>query len=279
MRRAIPHRLEHSAMTLKASLRRILLIGLVASPSAAFAAAWTQEAGHGQVITTAMLSRADQAFDGSRSLSSTSRYQKLDIQALMEYGVTDRLTLILAPGFQHIQIGTSASARTGDPYYVEAGARLGIANGSDWVLSGQTTLHWTANSGSTNALPVDNTGAFVDVRALFGHGFLFAHHPAFLDVQVAQRFRSGGTPDEVHADVTFGVRPDSRWLLMAQLFSVVSEGAGRPGIPSYDYFKFQPSAVYALTERWAMQVGGFTTYTGRNSIQENGLVLGGWYQF
>jgi hypothetical protein len=241
------------------------------------AAAWTLDARHGQAIITTTASRADEGFDGSRSLHSRSRYQKLDTQALLEYGLTDRLTLILAPGLQHIQVGTSSAATDGNPYYVEAGARLGIWNGSNWVFSGQATLHWTANSGGTNSIPVDNTGTQIDMRALFGYGFRFAHRPAFLDLQAGQRFRSGGTPDEVHVDLTFGVRPSSRWLLMAQLFSVVSEGAGRSGIPSYDYFKFQPSAVYSLTDRWALQFGGFTTYTGRNSIQENGLLLGAWY--
>ena len=261
-------------------IQRYLAIGLMAAPGSSFAAAWTMDLGHGQAILTATASRATEAFDTSRSLSKTSRYQKIDVQALMEYGLTNRLTLILSPGLQHVEIGAGASSRTGNPDYVEAGARYRIAEGDDWVLSGQTTMRWAGRSGSTaNATPVDDTGNEIDVRGLFGYGFSFAHRPSFIDVQVGHRFRSGPEPDEVHADVTFGIRPSPKWLLLAQSFNVVSEGAGRPGFPSYDYLKFQPSVVYQLTGRVALQLGGFTTYTGRHSIQENGVVLGAWYKF
>ncbi|MEA2990587.1 MAG: hypothetical protein QOG83_3298, partial [Alphaproteobacteria bacterium] len=31
--------------------------------------------------------------------------------------------------------------------------------------------------------------------------------------------------------------------------------------------------------QWAVQAGGFTTFSGRNALQENGLVVGAWYRF
>ena len=31
--------------------------------------------------------------------------------------------------------------------------------------------------------------------------------------------------------------------------------------------------------QWALQAGLFTAYTGRNALQENGVVLGAWYRF
>ena len=39
------------------------------------------------------------------------------------------------------------------------------------------------------------------------------------------------------------------------------------------------SAVYALTPVLSLQAGAFTTYWGRNALQENGLVLGATYKF
>lgn len=267
-------------ITLQSGISRCLAIGLLAAPGSSFAAAWTFDARHGQAIVTATPSRASEAFDTSRTLSKTTRYQKIDVQTLMEYGLTNRLTLILSPGLQHVEIGTGAGSRSGDPYYVEAGARYRFVKSGNWVLSGQTTVRWAGNSGGTaNATPVDDTGTEIDIRGLFGYAFSFAHRPSFIDVQVGHRFRSGNEPDEVHADVTFGIRPSPKWLLLAQSFNVISEGAGRPGFPSYDYLKFQPSVVYQLTKRAALQVGGFTTFTGRHSIQENGVVLGAWYKF
>ena len=76
-----------------------------------------------------------------------------------------------------------------------------------------------------------------------------------------------------------GLQPADRWLLLMQSFNVVSEGSGSWGYPSYAYYKLQLSAVYMLTPALSLQAGGYTTYWGRNALQENGLVLGAWYKF
>jgi hypothetical protein len=34
-----------------------------------------------------------------------------------------------------------------------------------------------------------------------------------------------------------------------------------------------------LTDIWSLQFGGYTTYAGRNALQENGVLLGVWRQF
>jgi len=130
-----------------------------------------------------------------------------------------------------------------------------------------------------NAAAVGYTNPEFDLRALYGYSFALGVWPAFIDLQLAQRFRTGSPPNEARFDATFGVRPAPQWLLLAQSFNVVSEGAGDPLFPSYGYYKFQLSAVYDLTPAWSVQLGGFTTYAGRNALQENGLVLGAWYKF
>ena len=95
--------------------------------------------------------------------------------------------------------------------------------------------------------------------------------PAFFDVEVAERLRTAGYPSEFRVDGTLGVKIFPRWTLLAQSFNVISEGSGNPAYGgSYDYFKLQLSALYTLTPNWSLQGGGFTTYAGRNAIQENG---------
>jgi hypothetical protein len=103
--------------------------------------------------------------------------------------------------------------------------------------------------------------------------------PAFVDLEVAQRQRGDGAPNEFRADGTLGVQVMPRWLLLAQSFNVISEGTGSPIFGSYEYYKFQLSAVYALTPTWSLQGGGFTTYAGRNALQENGAIFGVWHRF
>ena len=103
--------------------------------------------------------------------------------------------------------------------------------------------------------------------------------PAYVDVQLAQRFRSAGPPNEFRADFTLGMRPVPQWLLLAQSFNVFSEGAGGPFFPSYDYHKLQLGVAYDLTPQWSLMAAAFTTFSGRNALQEDGATIGAWYRF
>jgi hypothetical protein len=37
--------------------------------------------------------------------------------------------------------------------------------------------------------------------------------------------------------------------------------------------------VYEITPTLSVQGGGFTTFAGRNALQENGAIFGVWYKF
>jgi len=132
---------------------------------------------------------------------------------------------------------------------------------------------------TANPAAIGYTGVEVDVRGLFGYSFAAFGMPAFVDVQVAQRFRTGGPPSEARVDLTLGLRTAQQWLLLAQSFNVWSEGSGGVLFPQYDYHKLQFSVLYQLNVQWSLQAGLFTTYAGTNALQENGLVLGVWYRF
>jgi hypothetical protein len=253
--------------------------GVLLSSSAAFAGAWTWEEGHGQVVVTATPSTAVDVFDGARSLVSAPRYNKFEFNVLLEYGVTDWFTAIVSPGFQHIDIAAPVDARRTGLGYSEAGARIRILQGPNWVVSGQATVRVPGTFDAANPAAVGNNGIEQDTRLLFGYSFAVGSWPAFLDLQFGQRVRFGDPPSELRADATLGVRPQPRWLVLAQLFNVVSEGASPPVFPSSDYSKLQFSVVYDLTKQWSLQGGAFTTFRGRNALHENGLLLGAWYKF
>lgn len=257
----------------------VLAIGLAMAPTVASAGAWTLEAGQWQAIVSATPSSADKAFDGAGNLQSISRYSKTDLQALFEYGVTDRFTAIFSPSLQHVGIAAPIDAQRDGLGYTDFGGRFSVLRGESWVFSLQSTLRVPGTFDKSNVAAIGYTDPELDIRALFGYGFKLGTWPAFVDAQVAQRFRFDGPPDEFRADFTLGVQPHGRWLLLAQSFNVVSEGAGTWGLPSYNYHKFQLSAVYALTPALSLQLGAYTTYAGRNALEENGLVASVWYKF
>lgn len=258
---------------------RVLAIGLVVSPSPAFAGAWTLESGEGLAITSLTPSEARKVFDGKGDQQSGPRYSKTELETLFEYGVSNWFTAILAPSLQHISVGAPVDAHRTGLGYTDVGGRLLLLQRDSWVLSAQTTLRVPGSFDKLNPAAIGYTDPEVDVRGLLGYGFDAAGWPTFIDIQLAQRFRLGGPPDEFRADITLGTRPLPRWLLLLQSFNVISEGAGTLGFTSYSYEKLQLSAVYAVTPAMSVQLGGFTTFAGRNALQENGFVLSGWYKF
>jgi hypothetical protein len=261
------------------AVKAALCFGLVAaSASPAFPGAWTLPQGEGQVLITGSLSAADEAFGGGGSAQSIPRYKKFELQGLIEYGATDRFTLMAIPGLQRVDIdGPAGGQRTGLGYS-EFGGRYRFLQNDSWVLSGQTTLRVPGTFEKTNPAAVGYTDPELDARVLIGHSFSAGAWPAFVDLQLAQRFRSGDPPDEFRVDLSFGVNTAPHWLLLAQSFNVFSEGAGA-GLDSYRYHKLQLSVVYEITPAWAVQLGGFTTFAGRNALQENGVILGAGYKF
>ena len=254
-------------------------LGLLGPSSAALAGAWTLDAGVGQAFVSGTLSTSDVIFDPARQMQGAPRYNKFEAEALLEYGVTEHFTAIVGPGLQDINVEAPVNAQRAGLGYTELGGRYQLLQADSWVMSGQVLLRLPGTSDSANPAAIGYTDVQTDVRALLGHSFVLGSMPAFIDLEAAERFCSAGAPDEFHADLTFGLRPAPRWLLLLQSFNVLSEGSGTWGYSSYDYEKAQLSVVYAVTAALSLQLGGFSTYAGRNALQENGLVLGVWYKF
>ena len=211
----------------RTAIRSLGLVGsaLAFIPSAALAGAWTLPENFGQLLAIGTASRAEKAFDDNGTAQTTPRYSKVELQALMEYGVTDWLTAILSPGMQHVAVGPPTDAHRTGFGTSELGARVRLwqgdfPGGRSWVVSGQATVRIPGTFDANNPAAVGYTGFETDLRVLFGTGFALGAWPAFIDLQLGQRFRSGGPPNETRIDVTFGVRPAPQWLVLAQSFNV-----------------------------------------------------------
>lgn len=257
----------------------VLAIGIISTVSAAFAGAWTLPTGEGQVIVTATPSESVQAFDENGRLVPFPRYAKDELQALTEYGAADWLTMILTPMLQHVSVAAPYEGQRTGLGYTDFGGRVRLWHDDSWVVSIQSVFRMPGTFDHTSTAAIGYYDPEVDTRALVGYAFKAGTYPAFINVEVAQRLRFDGPPDEFRADVTFGIQPADKWLLLLQSFNVISEGHGTWGIPSYEYYKAQLSVVYSLTPAVSLQLGAVRTYAGRNALQENGLVLSAWYKF
>jgi len=76
-------------------MKRLLVCLALLIPLEARAAAWTQPRGSWQIITGAVLSDADRSFDAGGNASFPERFQRLLLTTDTEYGITNRLTLLV----------------------------------------------------------------------------------------------------------------------------------------------------------------------------------------
>src|SRR4051794_23180965 len=191
------------------ALRLLLLASAASMPQAASGGAWLMPADHGQVVVTGTTSAATNAFDNDGHSKSTPRYTKSELQALIEYGVTDWLTAIAIPSLQHVGIAAPTDASRTGAGNSEFGARARILQTTDWVLSGQATVRVPGTFDTGNPAALGYTGFDVDLRALFGASFTLSGLPVSVGVRLGGRRRPGGPPSEARIDFTVGIRPRS----------------------------------------------------------------------
>jgi hypothetical protein len=158
------------------------MFALLCTPSVAWAGAWTLPQGTGQWIATLTGTTATSYFSDN-GLASTPRYSKQELDLLIEYGITDRLTGIFNPGLQNIDIASPTNAERFGLNYTEFGARYGFFESADWVVSGQTTLRIPGTFETSNPAAIGYTDVEADFRALLGHNFKAGDMPAFFDFE------------------------------------------------------------------------------------------------
>ena len=241
------------------------LLGCVAAQ----AGAWTPERGDGVVIVTSVFSGAAKGFDAEGRLQPLPEYRKFELSAYLEYGLTDRLT-----GVVHSAARIETQDREVQTTAVDGiGLRARVAGTDRLVVSAELTGYTPGLD--RNGLWVTSEPAAVEARALLGYAFAVHGRPAFLDVQGAYRLSAGGEDDEIHIDVTAGLKPAPRWLLMAQSFTTLSAGKAA----DYRYHKLQASAVCWLTPRHGVQAGIGGTLDGVAALQERTVFAAFWYRF
>jgi protein XagA len=160
----------------------------------------------------------------------------------------------------------------------EIAARVGLFRSDTSVLSFQAGLRSPGGSFADSLGPFEvRRAASLDVRGLAGHNVVVAGMDGFVEAQAGYRFYAAGQPGEWRIDLTMGLRPWPRLLVMLQSFTSIVNGSLQFGHVSWT--KLQPSLVYDIAPQWSVQIGGFITVAGINAGRELGPTAGVWYRF
>ena len=255
----------------------LLLAGFGREP--ALAGVFNEPAGSGLLIVEGLYDRGDRSFDTRGHMVPTGPYDKREGWAYLQYGVTDWLMAIVQPDSVSTSVGGSPGGHYTGFGTSQAGAQVQLPSVGPFAFALQGTFHLPAANRPHDPALVGNTSRDTDGRGLVGAVFPLGPWPAFVDAEAGYRIRSAGSPDEIHVDLTGGVRPRSDILLLLQSFTTVPTAAGSPFYPRTTFSNLEASAVYDFDKRWSLQVGGFGTVFGRNALQERGLVSAVWYRF
>lgn len=252
---------------------------LVIAPSVARAAAFNEPQGQGLIIVQGLFDTGDRVFDRGGKLVKGAPYTKREGSLYLQYGITDWLMAIVKPDV------VSSFVRGGTPgYYTgfgtsQAGAQVQLPSYGPYSFALQGTFHLPAADRPHNPALVGNTTRDTDGRALVGTVFALGPWPGFLDLEAGYRVRGALSPNEVHVDLTGGVRPIPAMLIMVQSFTTVPTQGGAALYPRTTFSNLEGSVVYDVNAHWSLQLGVFGTIFGRNALQERGIDTAIWYRF
>ena len=239
---------------------------------------------YGQFIAGIGFSEGSRTFNNQGRAEPSPAYRKIAASGFVEYGYTPWLSLVAAPTLA--REGNSAANTVTGSDSSAFGARLRLAESATDVLSIQTLVQPPLAPGDRATQLADGGGRnlAVDIRLMFAHTFSVFGMPTFIEMAPGARVRADPFPSEARLDVTFGIRPVARLLLLAQTFLSSAPSAGslmsQAGyVATTAYGKLQVSAVYDIGPRWSVQLGVFRTIVGINTVRETGPLGAVWYRF
>lgn len=251
----------------------------IVSARQATAGAWNRAAGEGLAIVDVTLGSGTDYFDGRGRLAPARAYAKGELAGYVEYGATDWLMLVARPSLDSIRIGAPDAGHYAGLGSTSAGAQWQALVFGPAVLAVQGTFSVPGTTARRNPAEIGNIAREGDLRVLGGVQFPVGPYTAFLDAQQSYRIRSGGAASQWHSDLTFGLRPTERLLVLLQSITAIPTGPGPAWLPSSRSSKLELSGVYDVTHAWSVQLGIFTTVYGRDALRERGVTTGIWYRF
>jgi hypothetical protein len=262
-----------------AAIARALIAG---APATAFGGAWTMPQGTGQLIETLYGWTGFGPPWGGNPPANQSRF---DAQTYVQYGLTDSLTAFGETAFEHYAIGEPTPNTYNGLDYSGLGLRQKLWSTGEWVFSGEATAFIPGAHDSHAPAQEGNTGWAGEARLNAGRNFalssipFFGSVPGFLDAEIAFRLRTKGPPDEWHGDVTVGFKFTPKIMLMLQDFTTVSMSTDNRTFPAWRQSVAEASVVYALNDKWSLQLGIFSTVWTVRTNTEHGVAVSVWRNF
>lgn len=243
----------------------ICLLAALASDAAA--GAWTRPAGETFASVSTSYYRTDPASD----------YEEATLTLYLEHGLRDWLTIGGAlEATRPVGAASDLDGETTLAAFAQARLRTGAAGDP---LSLQIGLRAPLGDVASGKPPQIEDDWAAEARLLYGRGFDTGLGPGFADAQAALRLNRGDDADEVRLDLTVGVRPAPRWLVMAQSLNTIGLRNAVGFGADFDVYKIAPAIGYEIGRGATLLLSVEREIAGRRITQGTRARLGVWTTF
>jgi len=263
-------------------LQYIFVLGcLLALSERAYAGAWNQRAGEGQVISTSFWSNAETIFDDDFDTVPLRGFTKTESRLYLEHGFTDWLTFVGNSGFQTLNFRDGDSRfdfdglddiALGLQFRLHAPEGLAVALRTSYIIDSQL---------ENRAIDVLRGGDQYELRALIGQSRETLLGDFFYDAQLAARTERFDSLDGAQGALTLGYKPTDRWLFMSQSYVNFSSNDRVDGfeVPQQTQLTSMVSLARQYQPGRYVQFGAGQTLLGQNIVKERSVFIGLWTEY
>ena len=251
-------------------------------PIAAYAGAWTQDAGKGQIIINGLYYNTDRLYNNQGNKTSQTTYTKYELNPYLEYGWTDDITVGANLSLQRADQSSNTNWGFGDSEFF---LRKRLWQQDGFVLSAEPMIKLPSPEGARETPQLGGSHPDAGLGLSAGYGFSAWGLNHFANLDAGYRYRFGQPENQIKLAGTLGIATAPRWMIMPQLFATY-----RANTPStvtftqssgddYNLVKLQLSTVYQLQDDLSLQAGGFSHAEGKNVGAGSGLFMAVWKKF
>jgi protein XagA len=253
----------------------VLVICLISSTEA-LAGAWPKAKGEAELIVKIDKASADKAFDASGEVAvDLKTWEDKTVSVYIDYGLTDKLSAFAKTNLQDIKTDVETFSGLGS---VEIGLKTNLYKTNDTVIALSASLEGLGKGRRDSFGEVGAQGTDFEVRAYIGRNLKVKSIPAFAEVQLAKRTRSHDQADQWRVDLSLGLKPNDRWMILSQFY------AGQTDMKRGFQAKWVNSEVSLIRnlgqdKQWAIQLSARQTLFGQNVPEVKALGLSLWRRF
>ncbi len=269
----------------------IILLSIMACLAAygqeVVAGAWGQEKGHLFLSAQAYYYTTDRYYDSQGdSHDRGGRFYKYEINPYLEYGVTQRDTLIANVFFDTLTDDASGSERTTTGLAdLEIGLQHRFYKGQQGIaaIQGLLVIPTGYDIDDDPRLGYGRFGA--EIGILYGRSYKFMNQYGFLDLRLGVRDYFGYPATQIRPMITAGYDLSSKWQVMAsgEMHYGLDNGSEKklgPNLlvqPNYRLLKLTLSARYRISSNYSIVASGYAHAWGEDTGGGGGAYVSLWY--